>query len=88
MFRDIAPFALAGLVLVVSGLAHAEADIGFERATQLALARVPGHVESIERDRERGQEVYEVEIRNDQGVKFEVTLSAQDGKVLDVEQDD
>jgi uncharacterized membrane protein YkoI len=87
MFRDIAPFALAGLVLMVSGFvtqARADADIGFERAAQLALVRVPGQVESIER--EHG--TYEVEVRDAHGVKFEVTLSAQDGKVLDVEQDD
>ncbi len=87
MFNDIAPFALAGIMLIVSGLAtqaHADASIGFDRAVQIAQARVPGNVESVEL--ERG--VYEVEIRDAHGAKFEIKLSAQDGKVLDVEQDD
>ena len=37
MFKDVAPFALAGLVLVVSGFAtpaRAQGDIGFDRAAK------------------------------------------------------
>jgi uncharacterized membrane protein YkoI len=85
MFKHVGSLALVGSLL--SGFAtqvHAEADIGFDRAAQLALARVPGRVHSIERERE----LYEVEIRDEHGVEFEVTLNARDGTVLDVERDD
>lgn len=75
-------------LLASAAVAHAASDIGFERAAQIALERVKGLVESIERENERGKQVIEVEILTEDGVKYEVTLDAVDGTVLQVERDD
>lgn len=84
----VAAFFVALATVSFSGGALAQpsspnGDIGFERAREIALRHVPGaHVESIERDFEAGQLVYEVELRTPQGVEHELWIDARDGRVL------
>jgi uncharacterized membrane protein YkoI len=88
LVRMVGALLASALALAGVGGAYASDDIGYERAAQIALQRVPGEVQEIERDSELGKDVYEVTIRSAQRTTFEVTLDAHDGTVLEVEQDD
>ena len=73
----------------VAGKAAAQArEITVTDAERIALEHIPGTVESIERDRHQGAAVFEVEVRDAQGVEHEVLIDAASGRVLRVEQDD
>lgn len=84
LFNLSALFSCAALQL--PALAYAE--IGMEAAAQTALARVPGVVQSIEREQLRGRAAFEVEIRAQAGGEYEVLIDAEDGSVLQVQLDD
>lgn len=45
-------------------------------------------MESVERERDRGIAVYEVELRDDRGVEHEVIIDARDGRVIRTRVDD
>jgi uncharacterized membrane protein YkoI len=64
-----------------------------EQAERIALERVPGGVvESVERDRRLGREVFEVDVRAPDGREHELAIDVIDGRVLaeviDVDDDD
>ncbi len=64
-------------------------SITIERAERIALERVPGGVvEEIERDRQLGKDVFEIEVRAPDGREHELVLDASDGRVLSEEIDD
>ncbi|BCJ63331.1 PepSY domain-containing protein [Polymorphospora rubra] len=62
--------------------------VSAERAKEIALARTGGGtVEEVERDREHGRPVWEVEI--DKGkVEYEVYVDRETGEIVKFEQDD
>lgn len=65
------------------------ARITFEDARRIALETVPGgHVESMELEENRQPPVYEVEVRDAQGVEHELEIDASDGRVIRSETDD
>jgi uncharacterized membrane protein YkoI len=81
---------LATSLPLVAPLASADepSDIGFARAEQIALERVPGVVKEMERDQKLGKSVFEVEVRTSEGADFDVTIDAATGSILKIEQDD
>lgn len=62
-------------------------QILMEDAIVTARERVPGQVVEAELKRKRGKPVFEVEIINEQGVKYEVLVDAASGSILSVELD-
>lgn len=85
--------AVLATALACSGSAAAAAPkpkttITMEKAESIALERVPGGtIESIERDRELGVLVYEVEVHAPDGREHDITIDAADGRVLSDEID-
>jgi hypothetical protein len=85
-----------GAVLVAAGLltgslAFAQqpsGEITADQARAAALAAEPGTVLEVEREREGGKVIYEVEIRRDDGQVVEVTVDASTGAVLETEVED
>ncbi|MEV0734054.1 PepSY domain-containing protein [Polymorphospora sp. NPDC050346] len=62
--------------------------ISAERAKEIALARTGGGtVEEVDRDREHGRPVWEVEIYKGQ-VEYEVDVDRETGEIVKFEQDD
>lgn len=64
-----------------------QAKISMEQAREVALKRAPGEVESSELEREHGKLVYSFDIRNSAGTITEVQVSAINGRVVRVEQE-
>ncbi len=61
----------------------------FETLNQTALAKHPGAtLGETELEREYGRYVYKVELRDAQGVKWDVDIDAATGEVLDDRRDD
>ena len=92
MFSKIATGVLAAGLCAVTLFpalsARAEGDIGFCRAEQIALEKVPGVAKEIERSAKKGKAVFKVDVRTAQGASFDVVIDAVDGAVLSVKQDD
>lgn len=61
--------------------------ISIGEAMNIALAQVPGQVVKVELDWEHGRQIYEVDIRAQNGVKYEVEIDAHTGQVLRVKVD-
>lgn len=61
--------------------------ISMIEAINIALDQVPGEPVEAERKRKHGTLIYEVEIVNEQGVKYEVDIDANSGNVISVELD-
>lgn len=62
-------------------------DISMDRAKQIALKKVPGAVVTkIERDKEHGAVVYEVELRKGH-YEYEIVIDAKSGKILHTEKE-
>jgi uncharacterized membrane protein YkoI len=55
-------------------------------ARKLALARVPGTIVEAEVEKENGRLVYEVDIKTDDGKRFEVEIDALTGEVIEAEE--
>ncbi len=90
----IAGGALTGLVLaggivgMVSAQSAADATgLTQEQVIEIALMEVPGEVMEVEREREDGQHVYEVEILAADGSEMEVEIAADTGEILNVSAD-
>jgi uncharacterized membrane protein YkoI len=90
----IAGGALAGLVLsgglmtaVSAQTAAEQTGLTQEQVIEIALLEVPGDVQEIELERERGMMIYEIEILAADGLEMEVEINAQTGEVLEVEAD-
>ena len=64
------------------------AEITPEQAREVAQRAVPGTVLEVERERERGKVIYEVEIRQADGRVFEVVVDAATSAVLEIEAED
>ncbi|WP_150304655.1 PepSY domain-containing protein [Pseudomonas saliphila] len=61
----------------------------FEKLNEAALAKHPGaQIEDTELDEENGQYFYDVELRDEQGVQWDLELDAKTGEVLKDHQDD
>jgi uncharacterized membrane protein YkoI len=102
MNRLIAVFAAAALTLT-AGLAQAR-DLGpdealklrdagtiqtFEKLNAAVLAQHPGGtIEETELEEEYGRYIYQVEVRDAQGVQWDVELDATNGQILKNQQDD
>lgn len=80
-----------GMIFVTAVSAHTAtsrpgAQISYERAEEIALAKVGGGtVREIELDRERGVLVYDAEIKYN-GVKYEVDIDAITGEIVKFKQ--
>ncbi|WP_339463167.1 PepSY domain-containing protein [Pseudomonas sp. EA_105y_Pfl2_R69] len=102
MNRLTAVFAAAALTLT-AGLAQAR-DLGpdealklrdagtiqtFEKLNAVVLTQHPGGaIEETELEEEYGRYIYQVEVRDAQGVQWDVELDATNGQVLKNQQDD
>jgi uncharacterized membrane protein YkoI len=61
----------------------------FEKLNEAALAQHPGAtIEETELEEEYGRYVYQLEIRDAQGVEWDLELDATNGEVLKNKQDD
>lgn len=88
----IAGSALTGLILAggIAGMVSAqsaatETGLTEEQIIAIALTQVPGEVQEVELEREKGMQVYEVEILGADGIETEVEIAAETGEVLKVE---
>ncbi|MDM8349605.1 PepSY domain-containing protein [Pseudomonas sp. sp1636] len=97
----IALFAIAALA--AAGIAQAR-DLGpdealklrdagtiqsFETLNAAALALQPGgKIEETELEEEYGRYIYQVEVRDAQGVRWDIELDASNGQILKNQQDD
>ncbi|MEK4026858.1 MULTISPECIES: PepSY domain-containing protein [Sporosarcina] len=61
--------------------------ISMEQANEIALRQVPGQVVKAELEYDDGILIYEIDIRNEQGHKYEVKVDAVTGEVLRVKLD-
>lgn len=59
-----------------------------ERVAELALQQRPGRVVELELEREHGRLVYEVEVHDEAGKEWKLSLDAATGEVLADAQDD
>ena len=59
-----------------------------ERVAELALQKRPGRVVELELEREHGRLVYEVEVHDEAGKEWKLSLDAATGEVLADAQDD
>ncbi|MBT8459328.1 MAG: PepSY domain-containing protein [Boseongicola sp.] len=90
----IAGGALTGLILAgVAGMVSAQSvasanGLTKEQAIEIALTEVPGQLIEVEREREDGIQIFEVEIRNAEGVEMELEIDAETGEILEVEAED
>ncbi|MCM6778376.1 PepSY domain-containing protein [Nocardia sp. CDC159] len=67
----------------------ANPTVSTQQAEDAARQAVPGAtVEGTDLDHDHGATVWEVDVRNQQGVEYEVRVDAGNGTVLSVEQDD
>jgi len=98
----IALFAAAALS-VAAGIAQAR-DLGpdealklrdagtvqsFEKLNAAALAQHPGGtIEETELEEEYGRYIYQLEVRDAQGVQWDIELDASNGQILKNQQDD
>lgn len=62
-------------------------QISIEDAINIAREQIQGQVVKVELERKGGRLIYEVDIVNPQGVKYEVKIDANTGAVLEVELD-
>jgi uncharacterized membrane protein YkoI len=67
--------------------APAAAPLTMEMAVEKALAQRPGEVMGTDRERKRGREAWEVEIRDADGQLWELYYAIDDGSLLDEERD-
>lgn len=61
--------------------------ISIEDAMSIATEQIPGEVVKVELDREDGILIYEIEIINTQGIKYEIEIDAQTGRILNMRLD-
>ncbi|MFK2824614.1 PepSY domain-containing protein [Bacillus sp. B190/17] len=61
--------------------------ITIEEAIKIAVERVPGQVVKVELEHEHGRWIYEVKIITPQGVKYEVEVDVNTGRITRVELD-
>ncbi|HLR15362.1 MAG TPA: PepSY domain-containing protein [Bacillota bacterium] len=69
------------------GHSHSYRQITIEDAINIARQQVQGEVVKVELDSKGGMPIYEVDIVNPQGMKYEVKINIQSGEVIEVELD-
>jgi len=86
---------LTGLVLAggIAGMVSAQTvanatGLSEEQVIEIALMEIPGEVTDVDLERERGQQVYEVEVLSVDGSEMEIKIAAETGDILNVEADD
>ena len=100
--KTLTALSCASIIAVTSKLAHAR-DLGpdealrlrdagtivsFEKLNASALAKHPGStVTQTELEEEYGKYIYQVELRDPQGIEWDVELDAVSGQVLKDHQD-
>lgn len=62
-------------------------SISMDEANEIALKRVPGKIVKSELEFDDGQLLYEIDIRTEEGQKFEVKVDAVTGEILRVKLD-
>ncbi|HLR09534.1 MAG TPA: PepSY domain-containing protein [Bacillota bacterium] len=62
-------------------------QITIREAMDIAQDRVPGEIVKVELEHEKGRLVYEVEIRTEQGVKYEIDVDVNTGQIVEIELD-
>ncbi len=61
----------------------------FEKLNEAALAKHPGAtIEETELEEEYGRYIYQLELRDDKGVQWDLELDAKTGEILKDQQDD
>jgi uncharacterized membrane protein YkoI len=83
------PIAAVGLALFAAGpaLAHNDAT-PLHRCVDAALAKKPGKVLEVELEREKGREIYEIEIAGADGKRWELECDLETISIIKVELDD
>lgn len=81
------------LVLALAALANLQAQaqvraIDEQEATRIALGHISGTALKVEREHDLGIFYFEVEVRSDNGLVYDVNVAADDGRVLSVVLDD
>lgn len=61
--------------------------ISIEDAMDIAMEQLPGEVIKVELDTENGRLVYEVDIITAQGIKYEIEIDAQTGRIVNIKRD-
>jgi uncharacterized membrane protein YkoI len=69
-------------VAPVAPVATAGAPLTMQQAVDKALAQRPGEVIGTDRERKRGRDAWEVEIRDADGQKWELYYAVDDGTLL------
>lgn len=62
-------------------------SISLEEAIAISLERVPGKVVKAELDNDDGMLLYEIDIRTESGMKYEVKVNAITGEIIKVKLD-
>jgi uncharacterized membrane protein YkoI len=91
--RFLASRILFASLLALGALAnqHAHAQvraIDEQEATRIALGHISGTALKVEREHDLGMFYFEVEVRSDNGLVYDVNVAADDGRVLSVVLDD
>lgn len=61
--------------------------ISIDDAMEIALEQIPGEVVKVELDTDNGMLVYEVDIISMQGIKYEIEIDAQTGRIIKMKRD-
>lgn len=61
--------------------------ISIEDAMSIAMEQIPGEIVKVELDTEDGILVYEVDIMTAQGIKYEMEIDAQTGRIVKLKRD-
>ena len=61
--------------------------ISIEDAMSIATEQIPGEVVKVELDTDNGMLIYEVDIVNTQGIKYEIEIDARTGLILNMRYD-
>lgn len=67
---------------------HNYRQITIEDVMDIARQQVQGEIVKVELDSKGGMPIYEVDIVNPQGMKYEVKIDIQSGEVIEVELDE
>jgi len=83
--------ALTGLLIAGTVSAQSVAattGVTAQQAIEIALTAIPGEVTEVEREREDGMTVFEVEILTAEGARYEIDINAETGEILKTELED
>lgn len=83
------PIAAASLAMFAAGPAVAHPDATpLHRCVDAALAKKPGKVLEVELEREKGREIYEIEIAGEDGKRWELECDLETISIVKIELDD